>query len=147
MIDRTLKEFLSSRPKIVARSRNGERFKGYLLEGRSLPRGILRMRSIEGGDLPLDLEQLKGIFFVRDYDGDRSYLETKSLTTDPERKGLRVRLRFEDNETLEGVVENSVDLLQAAGFFFWPADVKANNELIFVVKSALLGFRILGVKA
>ena len=105
------------------------------------------MRSVEGGDLPLDLEQLKGIFFVRDYEGDRSYLETKSLTSDPERKGLRVRLRFEDNETLEGVVENSVDLLQAAGFFFWPADANANNELIFVVKSSLLGFRVLGVKS
>ncbi len=147
MIDKNLKEFLSNRPKIVARSRAGERFKGYLLEGRSLPRGVLRMRSIEGGDLPLDLEQLKGIFFVRDYEGDKGYLETKSLTTDPERKGLRVRLRFEDNETLEGVVENSVDLLQADGFFFWPADTNANNELIFVVKSALLGFRVLGVKA
>ena len=69
------------------------------------------------------------------------------MTSDPERKGLRVRLRFEDNETLEGVVENSVDLLQAAGFFFWPADANANNELIFVVKSALLGFRVLGVKS
>lgn len=147
MIDRNLKDFLSSRPKIVARSRTGEGFKGYLLEGRSLPRGVLHMRSVDGRDLPLDLEQLKGIFFVRDYDGDRSYLETKSLTSDPERKGLRVRLRFEDNETLEGVVENSVDLLQAVGFFFWPADSKANNELVFVIKSALLGFRVLGVKS
>jgi hypothetical protein len=146
MIDKNLKEFLSSRPKIVARSRTGERFKGYLLDGRSLPRGVLRMRSVEGGDLPLDLEQLKGVFFVRDYEGDKEYLENKILTSDPERKGLRVRIRFEDNESMEGVVENSVELLQAAGFFFWPADPKANNELIFVVKSALLGFSVLGVK-
>ena len=147
MIDKKLRAFLSSRPKIVARTRTGKRFKGYLLDGRSLLRGTLRMQSLEGSDLPLDLEQLKGVFFVRDYEGNRSYLETKSLTRDPERKGLRVRLRFEDNETLEGVVENSVDLLQAAGFFFWPPDAKANNELIFVVKSALLGFRVLGVKS
>jgi hypothetical protein len=116
------------------------------MEGRSLSRGVLRMKTLEGRDLPLDLEQLKGIFFVRDYDGNKEYLENKVLTSDPERKGLRIRIRFEDNETMEGVVENSVELLQAAGFFFWPADPKANNELIFVVKSSLLGFRVIGIK-
>ena len=116
------------------------------MEGRSLARGVLRMKNLEGRDLPLDLEQLKGIFFVRNYEGDKEYLESKVLTSDPERKGLRVRIRFEDNESMEGVVENSVELLQAAGFFFWPADPKANNELIFVVKSSLLGFSVLGVK-
>lgn len=110
-------------------------------------RGELRMISLEGRDLPLDLQQLKGIFFVRDYEGDKGYLENKTLTGDPERKGLRVRIRFEDNETMEGVIENSVEILQASGFFFWPADPQANNELIFVVKSSLLGFRVLGVKS
>lgn len=147
MIDKNLKEFLASQPKIVVSTRNGERFRGFLEKGRSLPRGELHMKTPEGRDLPLDLEQLKGIFFVRDYEGDRAYLEDKALTADPERRGLRVRLRFEDNETMEGVVENSLDLLQSVGFFFWPADPDANNQLIFVVKSALLGFRVLGVKS
>lgn len=142
-----LKDFLSERPKIIARSRHGEAFKGHLENGRALLKGIFRMTNLDGRDLPLDLEQLKGIFFVRDYDGNRNYLENKILTADPERKGLRVRIRFEDNESMEGVVENSVEIVQARGFFFWPADAKANNELIFVVKSALLGFRVLGVKS
>jgi hypothetical protein len=146
VVPTNLKAFLASRPKIVARTRHGERFKGCLMDGRAIVRGVLRMKNLEGRDLPLDLEQLKGIFFVRDYEGDKEYLESKTLTSDPERKGLRVRIRFEDNESMEGVVENSVELLQAAGFFFWPADPKANNELIFVVKSALLGFSVLGVK-
>jgi len=142
-----LKEFLSSRPKVIARAKLGDRFKGYLQDGRALMRGDLRMQNFEGRDLPLDLEQLKGIFFVRDYQGNKDYLENKSLTHDPDRKGLRVRIRFEDNETMEGVVENSLEILQEDGFFFWPADPKANNELIFVVKSSLLGFRVLGVKS
>ena len=47
---------------------------------------------------------------------------------------------------MEGVMENQLDLLQADGFFFWPADPAANNSLIFVVKAALLGFWVLGVK-
>jgi hypothetical protein len=142
-----LKEFLSNRPKVVARSRRGDRFKGYLQDGRALVKGELLMRSPEGVDLPLDLEKLKGIFFVRDYEGDKNYLENKNLTSDPDRKGVRARIRFDDNETLEGVVENSIELLTAKGFFFWPADPEANNELIYVVKSALIGFSVLGVKS
>jgi hypothetical protein len=142
----TLKEILSGRPKIIARMRRGKCFKGYLRDGRFLSRGRLRMTTIEGQELPVDLHQLKGVFFVRDFKGDKNYLESKILTSDPDQPGLRVRLRFEDNETMEGVVENHLDLLQAAGFFFWPADPDANNNLIFVVKASLLGFRVLGVK-
>ena len=104
------------------------------------------MTILEGEELPVDLSQLKGVFFVRDFKGNENYLETKILTTDPDEPGLRVRLRFEDNETMEGIVENGLDLIQASGFFFWPADPEANNSLIFVVSSALLGFRVIGVK-
>jgi hypothetical protein len=142
-----IKDFLSNRPKIIARSRHGERFKGYLEDGRALMKGELHMKTPEGLTLPLDLERLKGIFFVRNYEGNKNYLENKILTSDPERKGVRVRIRFEDNETLEGVVENSIEPLTSAGFFFWPADPQANNELIYIVKSALIGFRVLGVKS
>jgi Family of unknown function (DUF6982) len=141
-----LKELLSGRPKIIARTRNGKCFKGYLRDGRFLTRGILRMTTVDHHDLPVDLKQLKGVFFVRDFEGNKDHLESKILVSDPDRPGLRVRLRFEDNETMEGVVENHLDLIQSEGFFFWPADPEANNNLIFVVKSSLLGFRVLGVK-
>ncbi len=143
----TLKELLSGRPKIVARTKSGKCLKGYLRDGRVLiTRGILRMTTVDSQELPVDLNQLKGVFFVRDFDGNKHRLENKILLSDPERPGIRVRLRFEDNETMEGVIENGLDLLQASGFFFWPADPEANNDLIFVMKSALLGFRVLGVK-
>jgi len=142
----SLKEFLTSRPKIIAGTRKGERFKGTLIDGRSIYRGFLRMKSLEGRDLPLDLEQIKGVFFVRDYEGNAGHIDEKTITTDPEQKGLRVRIRFEDNEMMEGIVENCLDFVQEPGFFFWPSDPDGNNELIFVVKSALLGFRVLAVK-
>ena len=142
----TLKELLSGRPKIIARTKSGKCFKGYLRDGRFLTRGILRMTTVDSQELPVDLNQLKGVFFVRDFEGNKNHLENKILVADPDRPGLRVRLRFEDNETMEGVVENHLELLQAAGFFFWPADPEANNDLIFVMKSSLLGFRVLGVK-
>lgn len=141
-----IKNFLSGPRKIVVRTKQGEAFRGYVKSARWISRSSLRMTTPEDRELTLDFEQLKAIFFVREFEGDKSYFETKLLESDPEQKGLRVRLRFDDNETMEGVAENSLELLQAPGFFFWPADAGANNQLIYVIKSALLGFRVIGVK-
>lgn len=141
-----LKELLLSRPAVIARTKQGQLIPGYLEKGRLLTRGILKMSDMNGEPLPVDLHKLKGVFFVRDFVGDRDYLEEKALHSDPDRPGLRARIRFEDNETLEGVAENSLELLVAPGFFFWPADPKSNNRLIYIVKSALIGFRVLSVR-
>ncbi len=142
----SLKELLSNRPKVIARTKQGQLVPGYLDKGRLLPRGILKMSDVNGEPLPVDLQKLKGVFFVHDFTGDGDYLEEKSLNVDPSRLGLRVRIRFDDNESLEGVTENTLELLTSPGFFFWPSDAKSNNRLIFVVKTALLGFVVLGVR-
>lgn len=142
----SLKELLSNRPKVIARTKQGQLVPGYLDKGRLLPRGILKMSDVNGEPLPVDLQKLKGVFFVHDFTGDGDYLEEKSLNVDPNRLGLRVRIRFDDNESLEGVTENTLELLTSPGFFFWPSDAKSNNRLIFVVKTALLGFVVLGVR-
>lgn len=141
----SLKELLNSRPAVIARTRQGQLIPGYLDKGRLLVRGILKMSDANGEPLPVDLHKLKGLFFVRDFTGDRDYIEEKSLNTAPSRRGLSTRIRFEDNESLEGITENTLELLVNPGFFFWPADPKSNNRLIYVVKSALIGFAVLGV--
>lgn len=142
----SLREILSHQPPIIARTRRGELTRGHLLEGKRLLRGELRMTDRKGTRFAVKIPGLKAVFFVHDFDGDSDYLESKTLTRDPERKGLRVRLRFEDNETLEGVVENSVDMLPYPGFFFWPCDPDSNNRLVYVSKAALLGFTVLSVR-
>ena len=116
----SLKDILAERTKIIAQTRTGKCLKGYLRDGRFLSRGRLRMTILEGEELPVDLIQLKGVFFVRDFKGNENYLETKVLMADPAQLGLRVRLRFEDNETMEGIVESQLELLQSACFLFWP---------------------------
>jgi hypothetical protein len=142
----SLKELLSGRPAVIARARTGQLIPGYLEKGKLLTRGILKMTDANGEPVPIDIHKLKALFFVRDFTGNREYLEEKILAADPDRPGLRVRLRFEDNETLEGITENSLELLVNPGFFFWPGDARSNNRLIYVMKQALIGFSILGVK-
>ena len=142
----SLKELLSDRPKVIARTKQGQLVPGYLDKGKLLPRGILKMSDANREPLPVDIHKLKGVFFVHDFVGDGDYLEEKSLHVDPNRVGLRVRIRFDDNESLEGVTDNTLELLTNTGFFFWPADGDSNNRLIFVVKSALIGFAVLDVR-
>ncbi|MGH9324570.1 MAG: DUF6982 domain-containing protein [Vicinamibacteria bacterium] len=142
----SLKELLAGRPAVIARTRHGGLVPGYLDKGKLLTRGVLKMSDASGGPIPIDIHKLKAVFFVRDFVGNRDYLEEKTLVHDPERLGLRARLRFEDNETLEGVTENTLELLVNPGFFFWPYDDQSNNRLIYVLKSALIGFSILAVK-
>ena len=142
----SLKELLAGRPAVIARTRQGQLIPGFLDKGKLLTRGVLKMSDTHGEPIPVDIHKLKGVFFVRDFTGNRDYLEEKSILHDPELPGLRVRLRFEDNESLEGVAENSLELLTSPGFFFWPADTKSNNRLIYVVKVALIGFRVLTVR-
>jgi len=140
-----IRDFLSGRHKLVIQTKAGSVVRGYL-KSQSLARGKLYVTTLESQDIAVDVEKLKAIFFVRDFDGDKKYFEQKLLEEEPERKGLRVRIRFEDNETMEGVTDNSLELIQSPGFFFWPADAGANNALIYIVKSALVGFKIIGVK-
>jgi len=140
-----VRDFLAGRHKLIARLKSGKSLKGYL-KSQSIARGQLHLTTFEGQEITVDIEKLKAVFFVRDFQGNKSYFENKLLREDPERIGLRARVRFDDNETMEGVVENSLELLQGPGFFFWPADHSANNLLVYVVKSALLGFKVLGLK-
>jgi Family of unknown function (DUF6982) len=142
----SLKELLAGRPAVIARTKHGQLIPGYLDKGKLLARGVLKMSDVNGEAIPVDIHKLKGVFFVRDFTGNRDYLEEKTLLGDPERPGVRARLRFEDNEMLEGVTENSLELLVNPGFFFWPGDAKSNNRLIYVLKAALIGFSILAVR-
>ena len=57
-----------------------------------------------------------------------------------------MRLQFCDLETSEGMIYNSLDFLTNLGFFLKPPDPKSNNEVVYVVKSSLTDFRVLGVR-
>jgi hypothetical protein len=84
---------------------------------------------------------------VKSFEGRKDYDEVKFFETHPPIEGLWVRLTFYDNETYEGVVRNSLHYLNSPGFFLKPPDPQSNNSVVYVVKAALVDFRVLGVKA
>jgi hypothetical protein len=61
-------------------------------------------------------------------------------------EGLWVRVTFLDGETIEGIVHNSMPFVANPGFFMKPPDPHSNNKMIYVVKSFMRDFRVLGVQ-
>jgi hypothetical protein len=78
------------------------------------------------------LSDLKAVFFVKGFDGDRNYQER----TDVERTGLgkRIQVNFNDGETLVGYSQGFAP--ERPGFFLFPADPESNNDRIYVVTAA-----------
>ncbi len=80
----------------------------------------------------VDITKLKGIFFVKDYDGDPDYKEHYN----GERTGFgkKVKVCFKDGEAITGYTAGFSPT--KPGFFLFPSDSKSNTEKIFVINVA-----------
>lgn len=80
----------------------------------------------------IKVEDLKAVFYVKDFEGKPDH----TPNPDAERNGFgdRVEVTFQDNETLVGYTPNYKE--DTNGFILYPADEKANNEIIAIVRSA-----------
>ncbi|HWR16230.1 MAG TPA: hypothetical protein VN577_15485 [Terriglobales bacterium] len=95
----------------------------------------------------VSLDSLKAIFFVKNFDGNPSYAETKFFNPEPQIEGLWVHVTFQDGEVTEGIVHNGLSLLNDSGFLMKPPDPQSNNQAVYVLKSAISAFRVVGVRA
>ena len=80
----------------------------------------------------IKVSELKGVFFVKTFEGNPAHHERKDL----ERVGMgkRIQVKFKDGEELIGYTSGySPD---RSGFFVFPSDPDSNNEKIFVVTAA-----------
>jgi hypothetical protein len=138
---------LPDRRKVIARKLDGQTIRGYLETTRdlastknitivSLARKVTRVPKVE----------MKALFFVRKFSGNKEYNEIKFFRTQPKIDGLWVRVSFYDDELLEGLIVNSSHFLLDDGFYLRPPDPHSNNRLIYVVKAALRDFSVLGVQ-
>jgi hypothetical protein len=86
----------------------------------------------DGEQIEIHLEDLKALFFVKTYEGDKQH--RKSYADKVPGGGRKIQVRFSDGETIVGFTTGySPD---RPGFYMVPADLKGNNERIFVVVSA-----------
>ncbi len=117
---------------------------GFVSPTNFVHEGKLELLNQAGNVVAIDLTDIKGVYFVREF-GDSESLLRKTFTSRPRTEGLWVRLRFKDNETVEGMMPN--DLLQPSseGYLISPPDLRSNTQRIFVPRSALSSLTVLAV--
>ena len=117
---------------------------GYVAPANFVREGKLELLNTAGNVVTIDLKDIKVVYFVREF-GDADSPSRKTFTTRPRTEGLWVRLRFKDNEILEGMMPN--DLLHEGGdgFFIIPPDTRSNTQRIFVPRAALAEMTVIGV--
>ena len=87
---------------------------------------------VNGEKTEIQIEGIKAIFFVKSFDGNNQRQD--SYGDKVAGGGRKIKVKFKDGETIIGYTTGySPDRL---GFYITPADLKGNNERIFVVKSA-----------
>ena len=106
--------------------------------------GKLELLNTSGNVVAIDLKDIKAVYFVREF-GDSDSLTRKTFTTRPRTEGLWVRLKFKDNEILEGMMPNDLSLTTAEGFLINPPDLRSNMQRIFVPRTALESLTVLAV--
>ena len=93
------------------------------------------MTDLDGNRKKIDLNRVKAVFFVKQFEGDPEYGERKEFADDSPTFGQRIQIVFIDGEILLGRAMGYRP--EEKGFYFKPADPKSNNQVIFVPVSAL----------
>jgi hypothetical protein len=126
--------------KVVVRYRDGRILRGFTCDfNSSRPQLHLSTDPFSGESLIVPINQLKALFFVRDFAGDPGYVEEKTFAVQPQ--GRRLEVTFEDGEVLVG--STLTYRPEGHGFFVHPADRKANNIRVFVSAVAVRHVRFL----
>jgi hypothetical protein len=143
------------RHKVVIAMQDGVLIKGYfcaeppadltLLAGNSDSHIHDRYISEDGTPLEANWTQVKAVFFVSSFDGDRKYQPLRFYSNGPAIKSIWVEIVFRDGEVIEGIVQNSIHHLKDDGFFLFPSTPGGNNLLIYVNKTAIADYRVLGI--
>ena len=95
-------------------------------------KALFHLENTDGQITEVSVEDLKAVFFVKDFEGNKDH--QYDYVDEIAAGGRKIKVAFTDGETVVGyTVAYSPD---RQGFFMTPADLKGNNERIFVVKSA-----------
>ena len=117
--------------KVVIKYKNGTLSKGKTND--FFPnKKEFHLNKIDGEMSKVSVEDLKAIFFVKSYEGNKDRKD--NYKDEVAGGGRKVKVSFVDGETILGYTLGYSPDRQ--GFYLNPADLKNNNERIFVINSA-----------
>ena len=126
--------------KVVARFNDGRIVCGYTNDFHPSKTQLhLSPNPRQGDSTLIPLSQLKALFFVREFTGDPTRVETKDFSEPPQ--GRKMEVTFHDNEVMVG---STLGYRGAGnGFFLQPADPRSNNLRVFVTPAGMQQVRFL----
>jgi len=87
-----------------------------------------------GGSREIQVRELKGVFFVKDLDGDLGHAKSNIFDPADLTPGRKIRVLFKDGEVLMGYTPDF--LSTRPGFFVLPADLRSNSDRCYIVTAA-----------
>ena len=134
----------STHKKVIVRKTDRDTLNGYVAPANFINDGKLEVLNTAGNVVGIDLKEIKGVYFVREF-ADSESLSRKTFTSRPRSEGLWVRLKFKDGEILEGMMPNDLTQALPEGYLVNPPDLRSNTQRIFVPRSALASLTVLAV--
>jgi uncharacterized protein DUF6982 len=118
--------------------------KGYLNPATLARAETIDLLTPDGEHVCVSMPTVKSVYFVREFP-EVFQPERKVFLSRPKLDGLWVRLRFRDEDVMEGIVANDLlDLLDNA-VQLTPPDLHGNTLRLFIPRSALVEMKVLGV--
>ncbi len=130
------------------------RFSFGFLPGFMAAKGFVRDGSLEvldtGGTVQrIPLDDVKMACFVRDFgvpgQPDPEKLGKRLFTVRPRAAGLVVRVRFTDEDLMEGLAANDASLLEHDGLLLTPPDTRSNTQRVFIPRCAVAELEVTAV--
>lgn len=134
----------STLKKVVVVLGDKSALRGYLNPSRLGKSEALDLLTEGGENREISLEDVRCVYFVRDFTGNYEPLR-KAFLSRPKLDGLWVRLKFRDNDSLEGVVPNDLLAILDAGVHITPPDMQGDTQRMFIPRAALVEMKVLGV--
>jgi hypothetical protein len=134
----------STHKKIVVRFLDRTCVRGYLNPSKLGDGESLELLTQDGEHRNIAVKDVRSIYFVREF-ADDFEPERKAFLSRPKLDGLWVRLKFRDDDTIEGVVPNDLLSLLDRGVQITPPDLRGTTLRIFIPRTALTEMTVLGV--
>lgn len=123
---------------------DGKAVRGYVHPGLIGRAEEIDLLTTDGEHEAIPLSRVKAVYFVREF-SDAFELERKTFLSRPKLDGLWVRLRFRDDDVMEGIVPNDLVEMLDGGVQITPPDLHGNTLRMFVPRTALAEMKVLGV--
>ena len=136
--------------KVILRVVDGKMLKGFIRDLK-ISDEYLYIEDESNHQHKVRLKELKAIFFVRKFEGERGHQEKKSfIGTRPGSK--RVFVKFKDGESIMGNMEGEIpwergfflESMKEKTFTIVPVDEDSNNTKILVITTAVMDVAMIG---